>query len=114
MLLAAFALVFTACSKDDDEDDDINASAIEGEWLITQETDGVDESDNYTWVFDDGELTWYDDGDFDESFEYSISGKKLTISDGPDRETFTINTLTSSKLDISSSDGYRIAFRKLR
>ncbi|MFO8020817.1 MAG: lipocalin family protein [Perlabentimonas sp.] len=100
-LVGAFAMLFSACSKDD--------ISIVGKWNIDKMTfemtmvvDGETQTEtgaetNQGWIeFKSGGTGIDDAGD---SFTWTLSGDKLTISeDGEDPLTMTLTTLTEDKI----------------
>lgn len=100
-LVGAFAMLFSACSKDD--------ISIVGKWNIdkmafemTMVVDGETQTEtgtetNQGWIeFNSGGTGIDDAGD---SFTWTLSGDELTISEeGEDSFTMTLTTLTEDKI----------------
>lgn len=120
LFLAGGLLIFTSCSK---EDEDVDASLIIGEWELTSKTNDnseiigslwtyYDNSDN-TFVHGNGQTYHYnlsesgDDGitgSYTNYFDWSIDGNILTtVTKGSVSvpQTYTINRLTYSEMKLT-------------
>jgi len=103
LALMVAALSFSACSGDDDDDGEMNTSALIGTWdfVYQKYTDdyGVEEIeyDLGYWVFTKTTVTIHDKDDYldGETINYSFDGKKLSVSGYP---VWTVVTLTNTTM----------------
>ncbi|MGV3540894.1 MAG: lipocalin family protein [Rufibacter sp.] len=125
LLFTSILFAFSGCS-DDDEDGVVNANEIEGEWLATAYlVDGVSEfdpDDETTWIFDDGDFEEHEEGTLSVAGSYEVKGNQLIITlIGEEGATFNIEELSSTTLKVnttrtrgSDSSKFNFTFRKVK
>lgn len=112
-LVLGFAALFLAsCSKDDDNS--IDASKLTKKWYYESTkvagvtipyTDHEECGKDYVEFVAGGVMRDVDVWDCEEDvflLGWSLSGNKLTVTDGTDVETATVKTLSNTKLVVSS------------
>lgn len=131
LLMAAFAVlvVCSACSKDEDNSQDVTPNAIIGTWKeIANEGWEIEEGEKNEWneTYNDPNEYWgmtlnangtggyfeYYDGElWNGSFKWKLSGNKITIIavdeiDYEDTEMYIIENVSSNTLILSWKDEY--------
>ena len=125
LLLCTLALGFTSCEKEDEDDFDV--SDLYGDWLAVSaeyqeylngellEEDYWDESDDdEVWgVRFTKDEEWYNWEEYDGSYSFEYggtfsckNGKLKVYSEEDGSYTYTIKTLTSTKLVLTASETY--------
>lgn len=113
LMFVVLSVGFTACG--DDDDDEISADNLVGTWELYWSAgyekyngeedrwdEAVDESDKFRMTFNsDG--TGVEDDD-NQSFNWKLDGKKLTITGGGESQTVTLVKMSSSELVVESSE----------
>lgn len=113
ILISGTMTAFTACSSSDDDIDldDIQMSDLVGKWKVTdikiEPDDDYDHYSDYSTFItfnEDGTcISTY--GTSSETFRWSVSGNKLTVSyDKWNYETYTITKLTKSMMVFKYDD----------
>jgi len=102
-IVAAIALMFTACSDDDD-------FSVEGKWNIVKETTNVYSGTSATWTpvytytetQDLGWIQFNSDGtgidSEDYTFTWTLKGDKLAINQDGEEVTLTLTTKDGGKM----------------
>lgn len=102
-IVAAIALMFTACSDDDD-------FSVEGKWNIVKETTNVysgtsatgtplttlTETQDLGWIMFNSDGTGIDNEDY--TFTWTLKGDKLAINQDGEEVTLTLTTKDGGKM----------------
>ena len=104
---AAMAIAFGGCSKDDDDDFSIVGTWQQESFSLTVDF-GIpgmdpmvideDDDEDVTITFNDDGTGYSSDSEGTESFNWTLSGNQLTISDVDMSLTLTLTTMTNSRV----------------